>query len=140
MIEKDELIDKIETTKLERKQNLSDSYEKNIYLDDDLILIVGYNQEESFEKVDQEEETVRNFVWYWEIRNSQTWEVIFENHDNNYSFCESTVGEWGDNDRVEDVVGDVAEEDVCKWSEQDLIEDISENIADEVLAWLKNMN
>ena len=57
MIEKDELIDKIETTKLERKQNLSDSYEKNIYLDDDLILIVGYNQEESFEKVDQEEET-----------------------------------------------------------------------------------
>ena len=27
---------------------------------------------------------------------------------------------------MEDVVGDLAEEDVCRWSEQDWIEDISE--------------
>lgn len=140
MIEKDELIDKIETTKLEKKPDLNDSYEKNIYLDDDLILIVGYDKEESFENIDPEEENVRNFYWYWEIRNSQNWEVLFENHDKNYSFCESTVGEWDDNDRIEDIVGDVAEEDVCKWSEQDWIEDISEVIAIEVLTQIKNMS
>jgi hypothetical protein len=40
---------------------------------------------------------------------------------------------------VEDVVGDIAEEDVCRWSEQDWIEDISEDIADEVLDWIKTL-
>ncbi len=139
MIGKEELVDKIETTKLEKKQDLGDSYEKKIYLDQDLILVVGYDLEENFEKGDKDEETVRNFYWYWEIRNSKTWEVKFDNHDKDYSFCESTVGEWTDNDRVEDFVGDVAEEDVCKWSEQDWIEDISEDIADEVLGWLKEI-
>ncbi len=140
MIAKDELVDKIETIKLERKPDSSDSYEKIIDLDDGLILIVGYDKEENFEDVDEEEETVHNFYWYWEIRNSKSWDVMFQNQDKNYSFCESTVGEWGDNDRVEDIVGDVAEEDVCKWSEQDWIEDISENIADEVLSWMKNVH
>ncbi len=49
MISKEELVDKIESTKLERTQDLGDSYEKRIYLDDDNVLIVGYNQEEKFE-------------------------------------------------------------------------------------------
>jgi len=138
MIGKEELVDKIENTKLEKKKDTGDSYEKNIYLDDDLILIIGYNLEENFEDIDKGEESVKNYYWYWEIRNSQSWEVIFENHDKDYSFCESNVGEWSDNDRVEDIVGDIAEEDVCKWSEQDWIDDISDNIADEVLTWLKN--
>ncbi len=40
---------------------------------------------------------------------------------------------------MEDVVGDIAEEDVCKWSEQDWIEDISEIIADEVINWIKTL-
>ena len=49
------------------------------------------------------------------------------------------LADWGDDDRVEDVVGDIAEEDVCKWSEQDWIEDISEDIADEVIGWFKSI-
>ena len=137
MISKEELVDKIENTKLERIQNIMDSYEKRIYLDDDKVLIVGYSQEEKFEEIDPEEETVRNYYWFWELRDSQNWDLLFENQDRSYSFCESEVGGWSDNDRVEDVVGDIAEEDVCKWSEQDWIEDISEYIADEVLVWLK---
>ena len=56
MISKEELVDKIESTKLERKQDLGDSYEKRIYLDDDNVLIVGYSQEEKFEEDNPEEE------------------------------------------------------------------------------------
>jgi hypothetical protein len=139
MISKEELVDKIENTKLERMPDLGDSYEKRIYLDDNNVLIVGYNQEEKFDVDDPDEEKVRNFYWYWELRNSLTWDILFENQDKTYNFCESEVGGWSDNDRVEDVVGDIAEEDVCRWSEQDRIEDISEDIADEVLDWIKTL-
>jgi hypothetical protein len=139
MIGKEELVDKIETTKLERVQDIRDSYEKHIYLDDDNVLIVGYNQEEEFDKRDPDEETVKNYYWYWEIRNSESWDVIFENHDMAFSFCESEVGTWSDEDRVEDVVGDISEGDICKWSDQDWIEDISGEISDEVLVWLKKL-
>ncbi len=139
MISKEELVDKIENTKLERIQDIRDSYEKRIYLDDERVLIVGYSQEENFNENNPEEETVRNYYWFWELRDSQNWDLLFENQDKSYNFCESDVGGWSDNDRVEDVVGDIAEEDVCKWSEQDWIEDISENIADEVFLWLKTL-
>ncbi len=139
MISKEELVDKIENTKLERTRDLGDSYEKRIYLDDDNVLIVGYSQEEKFEEDDPEEENVKNYYWYWELRNSQTWDILIENQDKSYNFCESEVGGWSDNDRVQDVVGDIAEEDVCRWSEQDWIEDISEDIADEVLDWIKTL-
>jgi hypothetical protein len=139
MISKEELVDRIENTKLERMQDLGDSYEKRIYLDDDNVLIVGYSQEEKYEENDSDEENVKNYYWFWELRNSQTWDMLFENMDKSYSFCESEVGGWTDNDRVEDVVGDIAEEDVCKWSDQDWIEDISEEIANEVLVWIKTL-
>ena len=139
MISKEELVDKIENTKLERTQNVMDSYQKSIYLDDDKVLIVGYTLEEKFGEMNPEEETIRNYYWFWELRDSQSWDLLFENQDKSYNFCESDVGGWSDNDRVEDVIGDIAEEDVCKWSEQDWIEDISENIADEVLVWLKTL-
>jgi hypothetical protein len=139
MISKEELVDKIESTKLERTQELGDSYEKKIYLDDDIVLIVGYDKEEEFEKPDAEQETVKNFYWYWELRNSQTWDLLFENKDKSYTFCESGVDTWTDDDRIDDIVGDIAEEDVCKWSEQDWIEDISEYIADEVNNWLNSL-
>ncbi len=36
-------------------------------------------------------------------------------------------------DRAEDMIGHVEEENVCTWSEKDWIEDISEEIAKEVL-------
>ena len=137
MINKTELVDKIESTKLERMPDLKDAYEKKIYLNDANVLIVGYDLEEDFSGTDQEEETVKNYYWYWELRNSETWDLFYNNRDKSFNFCESEVGGWSDADRVEDVVGDIAEEDVCRWSEQDWIEDISEYIADEVLTWLK---
>jgi hypothetical protein len=137
MIGKDELIDRIEKTDLERITEKRDAFEKHIFLDDDKVLIVGYGEEEHSEKQDPEEETVTTYYWYWEIRDSQKWDVIFENHDNKFSFCESEHGTFSNEDRIEDVVGDIDESEVCAWSDRDWIEDISEYIADEVLHWLK---
>ena len=136
MIDKEELVDQIEETELERAQGKKDNWEKHIYLEDDNILIVGYEEEESFGEQNSEEEVVKNYYWYWELRDSKNWDVTFDNHDKEFSFCESTVGEYTDQDRVEDIVGDIEEENVCTWSEQDWIEDISEEIAEEVLEWL----
>jgi len=137
MIGKDELVEKIEETELEKSQRKRDAWEKHIYLEDNKVLIVGYNEEESFNETNPGEETVRNYYWYWEVRDSGSWDVLFDNHDKDYSFCESNVGGYTDQDRVEDIVGDIEEEDVCTWSEQDWIEDISENIAEEVIEWLE---
>jgi len=143
MINKEELIDIIENTKMERVPESEDTYEKRMYLDEDIILIVGYSKEDDLEDINTEEdveELVLNFYWFWELRNSQTWDLLFENKEKNFNFCASAVGQWSDYDKVEDVIGDIAEVDVCKWSDQDKIKDISENIAEEVLSWLKSMN
>lgn len=139
MIDKKELVNKIEKTELEKVQGTKDIWEKHIYLNDDNILIVGYEEEEAFDKQDTDEETVKNYYWYWELRNSQTWDILFDDHDKDFSFCESEMGGYTDQDRIEDVVGDIDEGEVCKWSEKDWIEDISEYIADEVLGWLKTI-
>jgi hypothetical protein len=139
MIDKEELVDQIEETELERAQGKKDNWEKHIFLEDDNILIVGYEEEESFGEQNSEEEVVKNYYWYWELRDSKNWDVTFDNHDKEFSFCESTVGEYTDQDRVEDIVGDIEEENVCTWSEQDWIEDISEEIAEEVLEWLETL-
>ena len=136
MIDKKELVDNIEKTELEKIQGTKDIWEKHIYLNDDNVLIVGYEEEEASDKQDVEEETVKNYYWYWELRNSQSWDVLFDNHDQKFSFCESEMGGYTDQDRIEDMVGDIDEGEVCKWSEKDWIEDISEYIADEVLGWL----
>ena len=136
MIDKKELVDMIEKAELEQIQADKDVWEKNIYLDDNKVLIVGYEEENVTDKQDPEEETVKNYYWYWELRDSQTWDVIFENHDKIFSFCESEMGTYSDQERMEDVVGDIDEAEVCKWSEKDLIKDISENIADKVIEWL----
>jgi hypothetical protein len=136
MIEKEELVDLIEKAELERMQGEKDVWEKHIYLEDNSVLIVGYEEEEVTVKPDPEEETIKNYYWYWELRDSQTWDVLFENHNKVFSFCESEMGTYSDQERVEDVVGDIDEGNVCAWSEKDLIEDISEDIADKVLEWL----
>jgi len=135
MIEKKELVDKIENTELEKIPGDKDIWEKHIYLDDNKILIVGYEEEASFNQ-DPEEETVKNYYWYWELRDAKTWTVIFEDHDKIFSFCESEMGSYSDQERMEDVVGNIDEAEVCSWSKKDLIEDISEDIADKVLEWL----
>jgi hypothetical protein len=136
MIEKEELVDMIEKAELERMQGDKDVWEKHIYLEDNGVLIVGYEEEEVNLKPDPEEETIKNYYWYWELRDPQTWDVLFENHNKVFSFCESEMGTYSDQERVEDVVGDIDEGEVCSWSEKDLIKDISEDIADKVLEWL----
>lgn len=138
-MDKEKLIDQIEETELEKVQQKQDSWEKHIYLKDDNILIVGYEEEESFNEQTPGEEIVKNYYWFWELRDSANWNLIFDNHDKEFSFCESTVGEYTDQDRVEDLVGDIEEQDVCTWSEQDWIEDISEEIADEVIEWFETL-
>ncbi|MGC9517768.1 MAG: hypothetical protein ACP5C3_08735 [Methanomicrobiales archaeon] len=140
MIDRDNLVEKIEKTKLEKIPGTLDTWEKNIYLENNKVVIVGYKLEEPFEAKKSGEEVIRTYYWYWELRDSQTWEILKENHDYNFSFCESDMGTWSDEDQVEDFVGDIREKDICKWSEQDWIEDISEDIAREVLLWLKNYN
>lgn len=139
MIGRKELIDRIEKTELESLQGDKDIWEKHIYLDDNYVIIVGYEEEEKSEQQDPEEETVKNYYWYWELRDSQKWDVIFESHDKVYSFCESEMGTYSDQDRMGDVVGDIDEDEICKWSEKDRIQDISEDIADKVLEWLSSI-
>ncbi len=139
MIEKTELVDKIEKTDLERIDENREVFEKHIFLDDNKVLIVGYMEEEHFESQDPEEETVNNYYWYWEIRDSEIWDVLYENHDKKFSFCESEHGIYSDEDRIEDVVGDIDESSVCTWSDQDLIEDISEYIAEDALNFLNTL-
>jgi hypothetical protein len=139
MIEKADLVEQIEKADLEITNSAKDTWEKKIYLDDEKVLIVGYEKEENFEKEDPEAETVTNFIWYWELRNSQSWELLFEDRNQKFSFCESEHGSLSDDDQIEDVVGDIDESNICTWSEQDYIEDISEEIADITLGWLKSV-
>ncbi len=139
MIEKDKLVERIEETELERAQIEKDVWEKHIFLEKDKVFIVGYEEEESFDEQKTGEEIVKNYYWYWELRDSGSWEVLFDNHDKEFSFCESNVGGYTDQDRVEDIVGDIEEEDVCTWSEQDWIEDISQEIAEEAIEWLETL-
>jgi len=138
MIGKEKLVERIEETELEKIHAGNDLWEKHIYMGDN-VLIVGYEEEESYNEQNPGEEIIKNYYWYWELRDSGTWNVLFDNHDKEFSFCESVVGEYTDQDRVEDLVGDIEEEDVCTWSEQDWIEDISEDIAEETIDWLKSL-
>lgn len=62
---------------------------------------------------------------------------LFDNHDMFLVFVKSEMGSYGDQDRVDDLVGDIDEREICGWSEKELIEDISEDIAEKVLEWLK---
>jgi hypothetical protein len=136
MIEKEKLLDMIISTPMEKVAGAGDAWEKYIDLEDN-VLVVGYKEEEEFHDRDPDEELVRTFYWYWELRDPKTWDVLFEDQDKDFSFCESDLGNWEDQDRVEDFVGDISEDRICTWSEQDLIEDVAEDIANEVLDWLK---
>lgn len=139
MIKKKELVDMIEKTELERVREDKDVWEKHVYLDDNIVLIVGYEEEENPDKQDPEEETIKTYYWYWEIRDTKKWDVLFENHEKIFSFCKSEIGTYSDQERMEDIVGDIDEADICAWSEKDLIEDISGEIADKVLILLKTI-
>jgi hypothetical protein len=139
LIKKKELIEKIEITDLERIQGDKNVFGKYIYLDNDLVLIVGYEEEEISEVQNPEDETVKNYYWFWELRDSDRWDILFENHDKIFSFCESEMGTYSDQDSIGDVVGDINESEVCKWEDQDWIEDISDDIASKVMEWLTTL-
>lgn len=138
-MEKEKLVEMIENTELEKLPGEKDIWEKHIFLEKDKVLIVGYQQEESFSEIETTEENINTYYWYWELRNSATWETLYANHDKEYSFCESLVevsDDMGDVDRI----GDSDLSDICTWSDQDWIEDISEIIAEEVIKWLRLIN
>ena len=116
---------------------VGNEYERKNLISD--LIKLGYEKEETYNKPNPGEEIIKNYYWYWELRDSANWNVLFDNHDKEFSFCESNVGGYTDQDRVEDLVGDIEEEDVCTWSEQDWIEDISEDIAEETIDWLKSL-
>lgn len=105
MIGKEKLVEMIETTDLEKLPGARDVWEKHIFLEDDKVLIVGYEEEEKFGDLKSEEEIINTFYWYWELRNSDSWELLYENHDNDYSFCESRLDISTGQDQLEDIVG-----------------------------------
>ncbi len=105
MMEKEKLVEKIENTDIEKISSKNDIWEKHIFLEKDKVLIVGYQQEESFSEMETTEESINTYYWYWELRNSVTWETLYANHDKEYSFCDSSV-EISDGMEDVDVIGD----------------------------------
>ncbi|MGF7118486.1 hypothetical protein [Methanobacterium oryzae] len=137
MVNKDKLMDRIITTDLEKVTGPKDNWEKYIDLDDGKTLIVGYKEEgkvcEGFNETSGEEtKCAISYKWYWEIRDSETWDVLYENRDTDFGFCsEDLEGAWSDESTFEDV-GDVPGTELCTWSNQDSIEDIAEDIVDDI--------
>ena len=73
-----------------------------------------------------------SYKWYWEIRDSKTWEVSYENRDTDLGFCSEELNEsWSDEGTFEEA-GDVPGTELCTWSNQDSIEDIAEDIFDDI--------
>ncbi|MGZ7096818.1 MAG: hypothetical protein ACXVH2_09090 [Methanobacterium sp.] len=140
MVDKDELIDMIINSDLEKVDGPKDIWEKQIDLEDDKTLIVGYKEEskvcQGFTKdltsgLD-EEKCVITYNWYWEIRESETWDIVYENHDTDLGFCsEDLENAWSDDSTFEDV-GEVPGTELCTWSDQNSIEDIVEDILDDI--------
>ncbi|MDD1763313.1 MAG: hypothetical protein LUQ70_01190 [Methanobacteriaceae archaeon] len=83
MITKDELAERIMETELEKIPEKEEVYEKHIFLDDGKVLIVGYDRKESFCEDDPQEECGVTYFWYWELRDSENWDIIGENKDKN---------------------------------------------------------
>ena len=141
MVNKDELSDMIINTDLEKVDGPKDVWEKHIDLDDGKTLIVGYKEESKVCEVltkgltsgMNEEKCAITYTWYWEIRNSETWDVLYENHDTDLSFCsEDLERAWSDESTFEDI-GDVPGTELCTWSDQNNIEDIVDDIIDDII-------
>ncbi len=140
MVNKDELTDMIINTDLEKVPGPKDVWQKQIDLDDGRILIVGYEEEskvcqgltKDLTSGGNEEKCAITYSWYWEIRDSETWDVIYENHDTDLGFCsEDLQRAWSDESTFEDI-GDVPGTELCTWSDQNNIEDIVEDILDDI--------
>lgn len=144
MVDKDELTDLIINIDLEKIDGPKDIWEKHIDLEDNKTLIVGYEEEskvcqaltEDLTSGMDEEKCAIVYNWYWEIRDSQTWDVIYENHDTDLGFCsEDLENAWSDESTFEDV-GDVPGTELCTWSDQNNIEDIVKDIIDDIQDFL----
>lgn len=137
MVGKEEIIDMIITTPIERIEDSEDVWEAHVEIEDGKMLVVGYKAEESFcEEEDTDKECLLTYSWYWELRNSETWDLQQENHDSDLSFCmPSQKDPWSDESTF-DEVGDISKSKICTWSDQNNIEDVAEDIADEVMEWL----
>jgi hypothetical protein len=144
MVNKDELTEMIINNDLEKVPGPKDVWEKYIDLDDGRVLIVGYQEEgkvcEGFNETSDaydEKKCAISYNWYWEIRDSETWEVSYENRDTDLGFCSEELNKpWSDESTFEDV-GDVPGTDLCTWSDQNNIEDIVEDVLDDIQDMLK---
>ena len=109
----DKLVEQIIGTEIEKIPGNEDKWEKHIYIKEN-VLIVGYKKNEGFY---DDGEGVESYAWYWELRNADTWAVLHENHDGDFTFCtDPSEGTWSDQALIEDIADDVAEESL-KWLE-----------------------
>ena len=140
MVNEDELTDMIINTDLEKVQGPKDIWEKKIDLDGGKSLVVGYEEEskvcqgltKDLTSGTDEEKCAITYSWYWEVRDSETWDVIYENHDTDLGFCsEDLQRAWSDESTFEDI-GDVPGTELCTWSDQNGIDDIVEDIIDDI--------
>lgn len=140
MVNEDELTDMIINIDLEKVQGPKDIWEKKIDLDEGKSLVVGYEEESKVcqgltkdltSGTDQEKCAI-TYKWYWEVRDSETWDVIYENHDTDLNFCSEDLQKtWSDESTFEDI-GDVPGTELCTWSDQNNIDDIAEDIIDDI--------
>ncbi len=140
MVNEDELTDMIVNTDLEKVQGPKDIWEKKIDLDGGRSLVVGYEEEskvcqgltKDLTSGTDEEKCAITYSWYWEVRDSETWDVIYENHDTDLGFCSEDLQKaWSDESTFEDI-GDVPGTELCTWSDQNGIDDIVEDIIDDI--------
>ncbi len=141
MVDRDELSDMIINTDLVKVDGPKDIYEKHIELDDGKTLVVGYKEEgktcvgltKDLTSGMNEEKCVITYMWYWEIRDTENWDVIYENRETDLWFCsEDLERAWSDDSTFEDI-GDVPGTELCTWSDRNTIEDIVEDIIDDVI-------
>jgi hypothetical protein len=118
IMDREELADKIIETEPKKLQGDKDVWEEHIYFSDN-VLIVGYKENEDYCAGHPEGKCVRYYSWYWELRDTDSWAVLQENHEGDYTFC--------------------TEFEKCKWSDQDFLDDIADEIAEEVFGWLQDL-
>lgn len=137
MVSKEELLDLILNTPLEKVTGPQDIWEQHIDIEDGKVLIVGYKAEDQFCEQNMDEECVVIYSWYWELRNSETWDLLQENHDTDLTFCTPSEKEpWSDESTFEEI-GDISNSNICTWGDQNRIEDIADDVVDDALEWLK---
>ncbi|KAF5066273.1 hypothetical protein DSECCO2_265410 [anaerobic digester metagenome] len=115
----DKLVEQIIDTEIEKIPGTEDKWEKHIYIKEN-VFIVGYKENEGFYDDNDDGTHVKSYSWYWELRNADTWDVLHENHDGDFTFC--------------------TDPKECTWSDQDLIEDIADVVAEESLRWFELEN